>query len=163
MMSFVTASGAIVEERQNAIIPAVAGALMAGEHCGGEGIGGYLLICDATRADVVSALRYRKMRPRKPWLFCIRICGPHNKMWKLTAMRKLVAFTSFSHRTVSFKIPNPGGIAIEEVAPGLAHLGVMLPYSPLLALISDHFQKAACGNQCQYQWLPNRIQRQTSL
>ena len=23
---------------------------------------------------------YRKMRPRKPWLFCIRICGPHNKI-----------------------------------------------------------------------------------
>lgn len=142
MMSFVTASGAIVEERQNAIIPAVAGALMAGSIVAVKGIGGYLLMCDATRPDAVSALRYRKMRPRKPLAILyphLRAAqqdveiSSHEKNWLLSPASPIVL--------CRLRSQTRSGIAIEEVAPGLAHLGVMLPYSPLLALISDHFQK----------------------
>ena len=149
-MSFKTANGTIVVDRQADIIPAVAAALKAGSIVAVKGIGGYLLMCDATQAHAVAELRSRKMRPTKP----LAVLYAH-----LQAAQQDVEITSHEkewlHSPASpivlcrLKSQTQSGIALHQIAPGLAHLGVMLPYSPLLALISEHFQKplvATSGN-----------------
>jgi len=100
-----------------------------------KGVGGFHLACDATREDVVGRLRQRKNRPAKPFA----VMAPD-----LHTCRRICAVTEAEERTLT-SAPSPivlletlpDSPVADAVAPGLRHLGVMLPYTPLHMLLFD--------------------------
>jgi hydrogenase maturation protein HypF len=98
-----------------------------------RGIGGFHLACDATSDDAVRKLRMRKQRPRKPFAI----------MSQDIATVSQYAFVSDAEREVLESFASPivllrkkeASCISGEVAPGIAELGVMLPYTPLHHLI----------------------------
>jgi len=114
--------------------------LKAGHIAAVKGIGGYLLLCDATNQSVVEQLRKRKYRPAKPFAVLypdIVQVKKHYQLRKIEeeALKSTVAPIVLLRRKVRAK-----GVC-ESVAPGLSRVGVMLPYAPLLYLISQAFGK----------------------
>lgn len=102
-----------------------------------KGVGGYLLLCDATSEATVRRLRQRKHRPMKPLAVMFE---------NLSAAGASVDIRNFEAKALQSPAApivlcrwkeNPDeNICRLQVAPGLDKLGVMLPYSPLLYLIS---------------------------
>lgn len=129
------------------ILPRVKWALEAGKILAVKGIGGYLLLCDATNKYAVEMLRLRKSRPKKPFA----VLYPSLEMLQ----SEVVVSDAETQTLQSVAAPIvlaerlPTCQAVEEVAPGLSVLGVMLPYTPLLDLITNDFGKplvATSGN-----------------
>jgi hydrogenase maturation protein HypF len=129
----------------------VAGALQAiqqGRLVAIKGLGGFHLVCDARQGAAVAALRQRKLREEKP--FAVMVAGlpslaglaeltPDDARWLEGAERPIVLLRKAAG--VDARLPG--------VAPGLAWLGVMLPYTPLQVLL---FHQAA-GQPAGSSWL----------
>jgi hydrogenase maturation protein HypF len=113
-----------------------------------KGVGGYLLLCDATNEEAIKTLRQRKQRPAKPLaLMYPSIAAVENDL-DLRAM-EVQALKSKAAPIVLCKTKDQLSICIDEVAPGLDKIGVMLPASPLLELIATAVNKplvATSGN-----------------
>ncbi|MBL7798668.1 MAG: carbamoyltransferase HypF [Saprospiraceae bacterium] len=105
-----------------------------------KGIGGFLLLCDATNASAIRTLRHRKHRPTKPFALLYPNAG--------MAAADTVLLDDDLHQLESPAAPivllevndaPPSGICVAEIAPGLAHIGIMLPYVPLLEVLAQGF------------------------
>ncbi len=139
-LSLFSASGQCVAGSQTELIGYVVDALDAGQTVAVKGIGGYLLLCDATNANAIGQLRERKYRPTKP----LAVLYPNvrqlqqdcylgeDELALLTSPSSPIVLLNRRSETVS-------GLAVDQLAPGLSQLGVMLPYAPLLALIAETF------------------------
>ena len=112
--------------------------LAAGRIVAVKGLGGYHLACDARNATAVTELRRRKQRGGKP--FAVMAAD-------LDVARRLVTMTAEEERLLTGvrrpivllprRAPGPsnlGGVA-DAVAPDNPDLGVMLPYTPVHALL----------------------------
>jgi hydrogenase maturation protein HypF len=98
-----------------------------------KGLGGYHLACDATRADVVAALRARKHREEKPFAVMVSSLDLAEHLAQLSpAERDLLAASS---RPIVLVTRCPGSGLAYEVAPGNPLVGLMLPYTPLHELL----------------------------
>ncbi len=127
---------------QEQALKSVNSALNEGRILAVKGIGGYLLMCDATRPSSVRLLRERKHRPEKPFA----VLYPDSAL-----LKKDVYVTDHQARLLNgpvapililpLKPELPSGLCHELVAPRLWHLGVMLPYAPILYLIARQFRK----------------------
>ncbi|RDB06371.1 carbamoyltransferase HypF [Runella aurantiaca] len=118
-----------------------------------KGIGGYLLLCDATNEATVLTLRKRKHRPSKP----LAVLYPtlerlredaYISTQEAEALQSVVAPIVLVRSKKSERFSTFWKFG-EAVNPNLNHLGVMLPYSPLLELIAKDFGKplvATSGN-----------------
>jgi hydrogenase maturation protein HypF len=104
-----------------------------------KGIGGYHLICDASQDRPIARLRRLKPRPHKP-LAVMAGRGPDDPL----AQVRMFAAPSGAEceRLLSPERPivlvhkRPDGTGLSPlIAPGLAEVGVMLPYSPLHQLL----------------------------
>lgn len=97
-----------------------------------KGLGGFHLACDATNAEAVVRLRQRKRRPTKPLAVMAdaagvkRLCQPEPQ--------ERAALHAPSAPIVLMPLRADAELA-PGVAPGQAHLGVMLPYTPLHDLL----------------------------
>ncbi len=98
-----------------------------------KGLGGYQLVCDATRDDVVAALRARKRRPRKPFAVMAATLDMAHELGEISTVER-VALTSRARPIVLLDRLASAPIA-DEVAPGLDRIGVFLPYTPLHHLL----------------------------
>ena len=107
-----------------------------------KGIGGYLLLCDATNEKTIVKLRQKKFRPTKPFAVLYAdiemVCADLAvSPLELTALKDkaapivLCALKSFPEN----------GICVDSIAPDLNRIGAMLPSSALLQLIADKFGK----------------------
>jgi len=112
-----------------------------------KGIGGYLLICDASNEVTIKILRVRKHRPTKPFA----VMYPNIELVKKDAFvsqKEEEALKSVIAPIVLVRRKKEGLMNV-EIAPNLNHIGVMLPYSPLLEIIANDFGKplvATSGN-----------------
>ncbi len=115
-----------------------------------KGIGGYLLTCDAGHAETLALLRRRKNRPTKPFALMY-------PSWELAAEdvemevgEKLELESMEAPIVIMTKQQNPmHELAFDQIAPGLAQLGIMLPYTPLFHQLLKLFGKpvvATSGN-----------------
>lgn len=99
--------------------------------------GGYLLCCDANNAETIRRLRIKKNRPDKPFAVlypALSMLKQHLKIHK----KQEKALTSTESPIVIIPKNNFGGkLALDELAPGLDQLGVMLPYSGVLQLLAN--------------------------
>ncbi|MFI7412999.1 carbamoyltransferase HypF [Streptomyces sp. NPDC049627] len=134
-LRLVPAAGSSVRPARDAGAPATARALLTGGRIVAvKGLGGYHLACDATDARAVDTLRTRKARGGKPFaVMCAdletvrRIATPSPaEVAALTSPRRPIVLL---RRRASQELLAPG------VCPGSPHLGVMLPYTPLHALL----------------------------
>jgi hydrogenase maturation protein HypF len=112
-------------------------ALAEGRLVAVKGIGGYHLVCDAGSESAIARLRRLKPRPAKPLAVMFPLEGKDG----LDGVRRATepsdaeaALLRSPERPIVLVRKRPGVLA-EALAPGLAELGVMLPYSPLHALL----------------------------
>lgn len=115
-----------------------------------KGIGGYLLTCDASDPHAVKLLRERKNRPYKPFALMYPSKESIEKDCKLSEdeWRELESVHS---PIVLLQLKKEIGnrLALKELNDGLARLGVMIPYTPLLAVLLKIFNApivATSGN-----------------
>lgn len=132
-------SDAIVQGNE-AALGACVHALLDGLTVAVKGIGGYHLVCDATRDDSVERLRLAKRRPHKPFAVMVPTLpdGP------LTHARKLAHMDALEEsllcdpvRPIVLLRRRANAVLAAGVAPGLADIGLMLPYSPLHHLLLE--------------------------
>lgn len=106
-------------------------ALAAGKILAIKGLGGFHLCCSARNGAAVAELRSRKRRPSKPFALMANLDGIAAFAQVSDAERALL--TSAAAPVV---LLNAAGLSLPEVvAPGMARLGFMLPYTPLHHLL----------------------------
>ncbi|WP_456428078.1 carbamoyltransferase HypF [Rhodocaloribacter sp.] len=102
-----------------------------------KGLGGYHLACDARNAEAVAALRARKFRKEKPFALMTPDLDAARRFARITPAHAGL-LTSVARPIVLLPRRNdPGAELPEAVAPGNPELGVMLPYTPIHALLFD--------------------------
>jgi hydrogenase maturation protein HypF len=101
-----------------------------------KGIGGYLLMLDARKAEAVQKLRERKQRPSKPFA----LMYPDRECLQADLRLEAAAGQALQSRVKPIVLlplqEQPRHLsaeALQAIAPGLDRLGVMLPYTPLFA------------------------------
>ena len=123
-------------------------ALARGDIVAIKGLGGFHLACDARNGAAVAELRRRKSREEKP--FAVMIANIRSLSPLVEAGRAECALLSSRERPIVL-LQKRGDVdrALAGVAPGLAWLGAMLPYTPLQYLL---FHEAA-GRPEDVRWL----------
>ncbi len=139
-LSLHRADGTILAQGNRAL-DAVAKLLKKGHIIAIKGIGGFHLVCDATKSRVVMELRARKNRPSKPFAVMFRSIFDIAKCTELTPLeeellrspeRPIVLISKRRpHRLEKF------AISCDGVAPNIDTMGVFLPYSPLHVLLME--------------------------
>ncbi|MEO6131295.1 MAG: carbamoyltransferase HypF, partial [Saprospiraceae bacterium] len=149
-LSWHTHEGRMEIESSEQILDEVINAFGNGKIVAVKGIGGFLLMCDASNRDAIQQLRERKHRPRKP--FAVLFQDIH-AVKKFTASGESTINTLLDEASpivlleasaLSFEVLN-----MESIAPGLKTVGAMIPYAPILEWISSAWKKpliATSGN-----------------
>ncbi|GAY15033.1 carbamoyltransferase HypF [Mycobacterium sp. shizuoka-1] len=120
-------------------IGAAVTALRAGRIVAIKGIGGFHLACRAQDASVVAELRRRKSRPAKPFAVMVADLAAAEQIAMLD--EAAAAALSSPSAPIVLVARRPGAVA-DEVAPGLADLGVMLAYSPVHHQLFDRLGRS---------------------
>ena len=114
-----------------------------------KGIGGFLLMGDASKKEVIEKLRERKNRPTKPFA----VMYPHLAMLKADFNVSDEEEDLLMNEVSPIILLTPGSenlqIDKQAVAPGLNSIGCMIPYAPLFELLLKAFKKpviATSGN-----------------
>jgi hydrogenase maturation protein HypF len=115
------------------VIKKTASLLKRGRIVAVKGLGGFLLACDATSVTAVNRLRRRKNRPAKP-LAVMVLSLDEVKTHCYVNPAEVKLLTSPGSPIVLAEWKKDSTIST-AVAPGLDHLGVMLPYTPLHHLL----------------------------
>ncbi len=122
--------------------------LMRGEVVAIKGLGGFHLACNARDAAAVARLRVRKAREEKP--FAVMVAGVASARRHADVSSAERALLESAERPVVLLRKRPDvDRDLVDVAPGLAWLGAMLPYTPLHYLL---FHEAA-GRPAGTGWL----------
>ncbi len=100
-----------------------------------KGLGGYQLVCDATRSEAVARLRRRKRRPDKPFAVMARDLIAARVLARLTHAEADLLCSPARPIVLADARPGGGGVASEAVHPGLGRLGVFLPTTPVHHLL----------------------------
>jgi len=107
--------------------------LKEGKIVGVKGLGGFLLACDATSEQAVQRLRQRKNRPAKPLAVMLADINEIKQHCEVSKEEETL-LKSPGAPIVLVRWKDNSTIA-KALAPGLKHLGVMLPYTPLHHLL----------------------------
>ena len=123
----------------NDIIAAAVDRIQAGDILAVKGLGGFHLVCDAQNAETVARLRARKQREEKP--FAVMAANMRSIVPRVQCGSEEQQLLDSVERPIVLLRKRQGcDIAFEGIAPGIAWLGVMLPYTPLHYLL---FHEAA--------------------
>jgi hydrogenase maturation protein HypF len=95
-----------------------------------KGLGGYHLVCDASNATAVAALRERKFRKEKPFALMARDIAVARTLVELSLEAEKLMMSSARPIVLA-----PAKVELRGVAPGSNELGVMLPYTPVHHLL----------------------------
>ncbi|MGF1467312.1 MAG: carbamoyltransferase HypF [Sandaracinaceae bacterium] len=116
-------------------VDAAGGLLLAGEIVAVKGLGGYQLCCDATSPAAVERLRARKRRPHKAFALMARDLDVARAVVVLSAADEAVLRSPEAPILLAPKRAGAARPVADAVAPDQSRLGVMLPTSPLHALM----------------------------
>ncbi len=145
-LSMRDAAGQIIET-EDAITGAMT-LLKAGKILAIKGLGGFHLACDARNAEAVATLRERKQREEKPFAIMAANAASLDQTVKISTAETTLLQTQ--ERPIVLLRKQPGcDAALPGIAPGIAWLGAMLPYTPLQYLL---FHEAA-GCPSGTEWL----------
>lgn len=149
-MKLLNQRGELVSTEPVSVLGLVNVALNEGQIVAVKGIGGYLLLCDATKRLSILKLRDRKHRPAKP----LAVLYPSLNLAEqdlIISEKEAEALTSKIAPIVLCKTRKETTTKLckEALAPGLHSIGAMIPYTGLLELIANAFSKplvATSGN-----------------
>jgi hydrogenase maturation protein HypF len=130
-------AGATLHDSDEAALAATVAALRAGKIVAVKGVGGYHLLCDATRDEAVAQLRAKKQRPAKPLAVMFRDLDTLRAGVHTTPA--LEAFIAAPERPIVLLKQRADAALSEHIAPGLSEVGCLLPYSPLHDLLLHDF------------------------
>jgi hydrogenase maturation protein HypF len=114
-------------------LAAAAARIAAGEVVAVKGLGGYQLVCDATRPAAVERLRDRKRRPAKPLAVMVPDLAQARQLADLGATEQAL-LGSPAGPIVLVDALLAGPLA-PGVHPGTGQVGLFLPYTPLHHLL----------------------------
>lgn len=120
-----------------AALAAAVAALRAGRIVAVKGVGGYHLLCDATNDAAVATLRARKPRPAKP--LAVMFGAIEALRDAVHTAPELEAFLATPERPIVLLPKRADSSLSGHIAPGLAEVGCLLPYSPLHDLLLNDF------------------------
>lgn len=104
-----------------------------------KGLGGFHLAVDAANDEAVKRLRTRRYREEKPLAVMVRDTEIASSLVKINDAEKRLLLSPQSPIVLIPKMAGVKGLS-PAVAPGMANLGLMLPYTPLNhLLLRDHF------------------------
>ncbi|MBK8181968.1 MAG: carbamoyltransferase HypF [Candidatus Competibacteraceae bacterium] len=130
------------------VIAATLERLLAGEILAIKGLGGFHLVCDVQNVVTVLRLRQRKQRDGKPFAV-MGVNSASLAPWVECSEVEQQLLQSPQRPIVLFRKLAASKHRLPDIAPGLAHLGVMLPYTPFHYLL---FHEAA-GRPTGTAWL----------
>lgn len=112
--------------------------ILCGEIVAIKGLGGFHLVCDARNPEAVERLRCRKSREAKPFALMVANLASARHWARLTPAEEDLLATPERPIVLARKLP-----AVDRelygIAPELAWVGLMLPYTPLhYLLFHDH-------------------------
>ena len=124
------------EHSQKEIIKLIQNSIRKGKIIAIKGIGGYLLLADATNAKTIKTLRERKHRPHKPFA----LMYPDDELLfsdVIASDKEIETYRSIQAPIVLFNLQSKlkSGLKKDLIAPGLNQIGVMKAYTPLYHLI----------------------------
>ncbi len=157
-------SGNETHEGDEAALAAAVAALRAGKILAVKGVGGYHLLCDAANDEAVAELRARKPRPAKPLAVMLRDLDGLRAVAHITPA--LEKFLASPERPIVLLPKRADSSLSAHIAPGLAEVGCLLPYSPLHELLLADFGGplvATSGNLSGEPVLTDRQEAQTRL
>ncbi|MGI9597536.1 MAG: Sua5/YciO/YrdC/YwlC family protein, partial [Acidimicrobiales bacterium] len=100
-----------------------------------KGVGGYQLVCLADDEDAVARLRHRKQREEKPFALLVESVDQASALVELD--RRAVDALIGRHAPIVLAPRRPTSPVAEAVAPDTGLLGLMLPASPMHALLIE--------------------------
>jgi hydrogenase maturation protein HypF len=107
--------------------------LRAGNIVALKGLGGFHLACDATNESAVRELRRRKLRDGKPFAMMVPDIMTAKKLCDFNTEEQRILLSS--EKPIVLIGKKVETVVAPSAAPGNAHLGVMLPYTPLHHLL----------------------------
>jgi hydrogenase maturation protein HypF len=122
-------------------------ALGAGKIVAVKGIGGYHLLCAADNDDAILRLRRKKPRPAKPLAVMLPGLSLNSMLATddifstngLSITQSELALLCDPKRPIVLVKKTDDFSLSQHLAPGLAEIGIMLPYSPLHHLLLEDF------------------------
>ncbi|MCX2739731.1 carbamoyltransferase HypF [Pontibacter anaerobius] len=132
----------LLSDDQQESIAVTVNLLAAGKIVAVKGLGGYLLMADATNAQTIQTLRERKHRAAKPFALMYPDLEMAQQDVLLQEDEQELLLSSVSPIVLAQKKTEPAsGIKADLIAPQLNKLGLMLPYTPLFELLLAQLQK----------------------
>ncbi len=123
-----------------AALAACVNALREGRIVAVKGVGGYHLMCNAADQAAVQRLRDNKYRPHKPLALMFPISDGLDQLNRVvTLSAEETALLCTPGRPIVLATQQAGNGMLQNIAPGLSEIGVMLPYSPLHHLLLNDF------------------------
>jgi hydrogenase maturation protein HypF len=117
-----------VTQSHRLTIAATVEALRQGSIIAAKGIGGYLLLCDASNRTALGTLRQRKHRPSKPFALLYPSLEVLAKDAELSEAAVQELTSPVAPIVLLPLVETPAsGVAFDLVAPGLDRVGAMLP------------------------------------
>ncbi|MGI9531477.1 carbamoyltransferase HypF [Lutimonas sp.] len=141
--------GHLISDQQDFIFKDVNELLKKGNIIGIKNTGGYLICCDATNRKAIKRLRRLKRRPKKPFAILYPSLDMLEKELDLESCQKNELCAVERPIVIVSGESYKGKMVLEEIAPGLKQLGIMLPYSGVLELLSNELETpviATSGN-----------------
>ena len=141
----------LLEVGPDKLFPQLTALLESGAILAVKGIGGYLLMCDATKGEAVQELRRRKHRPSKPFAVMYPDLKSLQDDASVSPSAAALLLGPVAPIVLLPLLPTPAsGLATSAVAPGLRQIGALLPYAPLYELLLRAFGRpviATSGNR----------------
>jgi hydrogenase maturation protein HypF len=100
-----------------------------------KGLGGYHLVCDAQNQSAVSELRRRKRRGDKPFALMVRDVETASMLVEITPAEEGLLTAAARPIVLLRRRPRCDLPVSAAVAPRKPHLGIMLAYTPMHALL----------------------------
>jgi len=125
-------SGRVIAEARHAIC-AAAETIRRGHSVALRGLGGYQLIVDATSRFAVESLRRRKRRYGKP--LAVMVGSLEEALGIAWLSEKEQELLTSAAGPIVVASRRDDGVLAPEISPGLATVGLMLPTTPLHALL----------------------------
>ncbi|OGT55428.1 MAG: carbamoyltransferase HypF [Gammaproteobacteria bacterium RIFCSPHIGHO2_12_FULL_42_10] len=122
----------------------IAKMILRGEIVALKGLGGYQLICDARNEAAIAILRAKKNRQAKPFALMAANLASINTIAEVNDHEEKL-LTSPARPIVLLKKKDKTLSA--SIAPGLSHIGMMLPSTPLHYLLLNEFSGQRSGTE----------------
>jgi len=141
-MTWIDLKDSAAVKDQSAILNLCMEAIEAGKIVAVKGVGGYLLMADATNLKTIEELRHKKGRLHKPFALMYPNISLIARDAYINQKEKDLLLSSESP-VVLLRLKNKPQTGIQNslIAPGLNRIGVMLPYTPLFELLLNDLSK----------------------